>query len=123
MVVVQKQKVDNFCPARVSGGMQPEIMRQCFGGDPKLMIRTSCPHVKLANHIPPRNPFDREYDSPIFLKNKLVCLSFGIIDLRLAAYPKVYRLASPGQGGGGPNQTLSHLPPNLVIVTRGLVHK
>jgi len=37
-------------------------------------------------------------------------LSFGRIDLRLAAYPKVYRLASPGQGGGGPNQPPSHLP-------------
>jgi hypothetical protein len=53
----EKQKVENFCPAWVSGGISPEIMRQSLGAGPKSVIRAPCPQVKLANDIPPRKPF------------------------------------------------------------------
>ena len=78
--------------------------------------------------LPLVSPADVKYDSPIFLKNKLVCLGPGIMDLWLAADILIHDLASPGPPSREPGQWRTEptpiiSPPVNVIVIRGLVHQ
>jgi hypothetical protein len=90
LVVVPKNQVDTFCPARVSGGTPPEIMRHSGAAGPQLMIRTSGPSFNRPTSLPQGSPADRKYDSLLFFKNKSVCASLGAINLPMTLNPMDY---------------------------------
>jgi hypothetical protein len=103
-------------------------MRQSGGAGPKLMLSTYFPILSPPKTLPQVSLADVEYDSPIFFKNKLVCLGPGIMELRLAADILIRDLAFPGPPSRGPGQGRTEptpiiSPPFKVIVIRGLVNQ
>ena len=69
------------------------------------------------------------YDSPIFLENKLVFSNPGRLKLRLAAYNLDLRPGFPNPARSGPTAkgreggAAVSFPSKAIIVTRGLMHK